>query len=479
MGTNVPLLNFTATGFVAPSTQAIELGVQADMQVAFNNSLNFTTNSGSNTNTTPQAQLADSWAACIGNSNNTQALLFNSVDPAFAQGRMQDAIGRIYYITRNPSIPTVVQCLCTGAQDTPISNGALAQDEAGNTYTCVVGGVIPVGGSITLQFNNVTPGPITCPANTLIRIYSTIPGWDTINNPMDGELGQNTEGPAAFEQRRSDSVQGNSTGPIGAIIGAVAQVAGVLDYFGIDNPTAAPVTYNGVTITASSMYICVVGGASTDVAQAILSRRGPGCPMVGNTTVTAYDNNSLYAAPIPYSITFEIPPDINIYFSVVLANNPGIPSNALALIQGAIQNAFSGSDGGPMARVNSKIFASRFYAGIAALGNWAQVIDVQIGSINTVAASFTGVIAGLVLTASSVTGALAVGQFVSGSGVANGTYITSLGSGTGGSGTYNLSVSQTVGSVGMAGISPSLNDLQVNANQHPVYNSLNTQLTLV
>lgn len=57
----------------------------------------------------------------------------------------------------------------------------------------------------------------------------------------------------------------------------------------------------------------------------------------------------------------------------------------------------------------------------------------------------TGSIATTVLTVTVVTsGTLAVGQTISGSGVTVGTTITSLGTGTGGTGTYNLSASQTV-----------------------------------
>lgn len=63
--------------------------------------------------------------------------------------------------------------------------------------------------------------------------------------------------------------------------------------------------------------------------------------------------------------------------------------------------------------------------------------------------TFTGVIVATVLTASSVTGTFVVGQSVFGTGVAAGTTISSFGSGSGGAGTYNLSVSQAVSSESM------------------------------
>lgn len=68
-------------------------------------------------------------------------------------------------------------------------------------------------------------------------------------------------------------------------------------------------------------------------------------------------------------------------------------------------------------------------------------------------ASFTAAIAATTMTVTSPTGTLAVGQKVSGSGVAAGTYITALGSGTGGAGTYTVGVSQSVGSEAMTSVS--------------------------
>lgn len=82
--------------------------------------------------------------------------------------------------------------------------------------------------------------------------------------------------------------------------------------------------------------------------------------------------------------------------------------------------------------------------------------DADIATINQAirddflpGASFTGVISGTVLTTSSTTGVVAVGMAVIGAGVATGTVIVSFGTGTGGNGTYNLNISQSVGSEAM------------------------------
>ena len=66
---------------------------------------------------------------------------------------------------------------------------------------------------------------------------------------------------------------------------------------------------------------------------------------------------------------------------------------------------------------------------------------------NPSAATFTGDISGTTLTVSSVlSGIIAVGQAIFGEGIAQNTVITALGTGTGGTGTYTVSDSQTVAS---------------------------------
>jgi hypothetical protein len=89
----------------------------------------------------------------------------------------------------------------------------------------------------------------------------------------------------------------------------------------------------------------------------------------------------------------------------------------------------------------------------------------------TTTSSFTGTIVGTVLTASAVTGTITVGQNIFGTGVNAGQFITSLGSGTGGAGTYNVSSSNPIGPIAMTGASPNIGGLAnwtPNGGQLPV-----------
>jgi len=81
-------------------------------------------------------------------------------------------------------------------------------------------------------------------------------------------------------------------------------------------------------------------------------------------------------------------------------------------------------------------------------------------SAYTAATSTASSISGTTLTiGGTLTGTFFVGQIISGTGVTSGTTITALGSGTGGAGTYTVSVSQTVSSTAINGaVGVSLNN---------------------
>lgn len=82
--------------------------------------------------------------------------------------------------------------------------------------------------------------------------------------------------------------------------------------------------------------------------------------------------------------------------------------------------------------------------------NAATIIADTLDIEGAQTAAFTASITTTTMTVTAVgSGALAVGQFVDGAGVDPTTYITALGSGTGGTGTYTVSVSQSVGSEAM------------------------------
>jgi hypothetical protein len=135
----------------------------------------------------------------------------------------------------------------------------------------------------------------------------------------------------------------------------------------------------GVRLNPNSVYLAAYGGDDTDVATAIMNKKMPGSNYTGNTTIVTVDDAN-YSPPFPtYSVTFQRPTTAAVKFAVSMQNNPAVPADAALQIKGAIVAAFNGQEGGPRARIGSSIFASRFYAAIAALGHWALIYSVQVG----------------------------------------------------------------------------------------------------
>lgn len=400
MTTNVPPVQFTPAGLVVPQESAILAGVQADYNDAFGGDLNPALE-------TPQGQLASSTAAIVADANAVLAQFVNQVDPDTASGFMQDAIGRIYFLDRQPGAPTVVACECVGNAGTIIPVGAQAADTSGNRYTCIEAGTIPPSGSVTLQFANVVDGPIPCPSNSLTVIFQAITGWDTINNPAPGVLGADVESQAAFAYRRAQSVALNAQGSLPAIYANVFDQADVLDVYATENTTNATVNVGATNypLVPHSLYVAVVGGDNDEIAKAIWVKKNVGCDYNGNTTVVVTDDSG-YLPPLPtYTVKFQRPTPLAIKFAVELVSDPGLPSNIVDLVKESIIATFTGANGGQRVRIGSNLLASKFYSGVINIDpTVVQVISILLGSVTpTLTAQLIGIDQAPTVQASDIT----------------------------------------------------------------------------
>lgn len=439
MTTTVPQIQWTPQGLVIPTASAVLAGVQALINAAFGGNLNFTNQS------TPQSLLAAGLAAIIIDGNSALAYFVNQVDPDTASGFMQDAIARIYFLNRNPGLPTTVQLTCIGALGTNIPVGAQAQDTSGNIYVCTQAGQIPVGGSITLPFQNILLGPIAAPANTVNRIYLAIAGWDSVNNADAGIVGSNVESATDFEFRREQSVAANAHGSLPSIYGEVFKVTGVIDVYAYENVTDNPIIVGSTnfTLTPHSFFVGVTGGASADIANAIWIKKDLGANMNGNTAVTVLDTSG-YSFPQPsYTITYnnnaENPVTINYIVNIVASS--ALPGTIAADVTAAIAAQFNGTNGGARARSGALLLAASYYGPVATCEG--PTVPVQVLSI-FIGSNFTGlgtlVNGSEVITITTVTtGALSAGSVVTAVSVPAGSKIVQQLTGpVGGDGTYQM-----------------------------------------
>lgn len=387
MSTAVPQPEFTDAGLVLPSEAAILAGVQTDIDTAFGGGVNPALN-------TPQGQIASSQAAIITEKNSQFAYLTNQFDPQYASGRWQDALAAIYFLYRKGAESTVVACTIGGVPSSVIPAGSLAQDTNGNTYILQGTVTIDSGGNVTGQFANVVTGPIACPANTLVKVFQAVSGWDTITNPADGVLGSDVESRSEFEFRRANSVALNGRGTVPSIYANVFQVANVLDVYALDNPEGVTVNSGSTNypLAPHSLYVAVIGGTDADIATAIWNKKDVGAsyapnpngtPVPGDGTVAtvAVQDQSGYSFPYPtYNVSFLRPGALPIFFVVNIINNPALPSDIAAQIKAAIVAQFNGLTDLPRARIGSLILATGYYATVAGVNQGVLITSMFVGT---------------------------------------------------------------------------------------------------
>ena len=470
--TNVPQPTFGANGVVLPTEAEVLTGVQADVNSALGGNINPQL-------TTPQGQLSTTETATIGESQALFAWFCNQTDPAYNSGRMQDAVGRIYFMTRIAAAPTIQPCICAGLDGVTIQIGNLVQDPSTNLlWTAQESGTIQ-GGSVTIVFACIQTNPVALAPQTL-EIFQGAFGWESATPTGDAILGNLVENPAQFEVRRRNSVASNSFGMPDSVKGSVLAVPNVLDAYVVDNIADGITTIGGVRLAAHSLYTCVLGGDENSIAMAIFQKKGGGCAYTGTTSVVVSDPNPRYTPPVPsYTVLFDYATPTAFAAVITLQNNGSVPANASQLITVPIINAFAGLDGGPRAQIGSLVLSSRYVAGILGLGAWVSLMNIQIG-LSGAACVFTGYISSTILTVTAVaSGTLAIGQLIQDAGLMKGgTLITGLGTGTGGLGTYVVSIAQTIASETMNATNLS-NSVQMNIDQAPAISATNIALVLV
>jgi len=356
--TAVPAAEFSDIGLSVPDEIDILDGRLVDLDNSFGGGM-------SKSLTTPQGQMAQSDAAIIADKNDQLLYIANNINPDYASGRFQDAIGRIYFIDRIAATGTTVTATVTGLVDTPIPAGSTAQDEAGYIYSSLTDAVIPATGTIDIVFQNLTSGAIPCPVGALNRIYRGISGWSGITNAAAGSAGNDVETRANFEYRRKQSVALNAKGTPESIYAAVLDVDGVTDAYVWSNHSGVTVNIGATNypVPAHSVYVAAYGGNAADIAQAIYIKNQAGCGMVGNTSYVVTDTTQGTNNPPQYTIAWNTPSPSRTYFKVEIANNASLPSNIGDLVKEQVIKAFNGeSDLVPKARIGSKLFAGGYYS---------------------------------------------------------------------------------------------------------------------
>lgn len=385
--TSVPLPQFTPTGLVTASEQAILNGVLADYVAAF-----AATGKTLNTElTTPQGQLASSQAYMVAAFQAMLAQLIANVDPLTSSGAYQDALGRIYFLTRQQATYAFVSADVGGVVGAMLPQGSQVRSSDGTIWASVIAVTFDNAGAATVSFQATTPGALPVAGVDDLRIYQQVPGWESVTNSAPSVPGRNVEGRADFETRRNDSVQIGGKGTPQAIRAAIANVPGVSDVYVYNNGSDSAIVAGSTSypIPAHSIAINVTGGDVDAVAQAIWSKIDCGCGFSTQTTITVdVEDTEGYSQPYPvYPIRFmHDRPPTQVYLTVNVADLPSLPSNYITLVQQAVAAAFASGYSSPdgtinigRARIGGQVIATTYATPVQAIENVTPV-SIFIGT---------------------------------------------------------------------------------------------------
>lgn len=251
--------------------------------------------------------------------------LYNSFNPNNTQGSLLDqrcAINNVFrkagtFTTVTVNVVTDRALTLQGLDDNynnPEATGYTIQDNEGNRFILVNTTTLSTG-SNSLLFRSETLGGVVVLPNTLTTPVTIVLGVVSVNNPTTANaIGTVEELDEELKIRRRQSVAISSFGYLNGLQAALLQLPGVTDAKVYENYTSST-DANGTP--AHCIWVVMDGGAISDIAETIYSRKCPGTNMRGNITYTItteaqtqfiakWDN----ATVKPFYIKFNIKPTV-------------------------------------------------------------------------------------------------------------------------------------------------------------------------
>ena len=230
-------------------------------------------------------QLCMAFAAALYDTNQSMALLFQTLSPTYAQGTQLSSEVLINGISRKPATNSTVTLTLTGLNGTVI-NGASAKDTLGAIWN-ITSGIIGISGTIDLFATSATSGAITALPNTITTINTPTAGWNTVTNTYAATIGQAIETDMALRQRQKISVATPSQTNVTGVLGGILTLTNVLRAVVYEN-FMDTIDSNG--LPPHSLCAVVDGGDPQLIADQISLRKTIGANTYGTTTKTSFDS---------------------------------------------------------------------------------------------------------------------------------------------------------------------------------------------
>lgn len=324
------------TGVIVPDTSETLNNVQTEFRAAFGDDLDVSPETPQGVLITAETEARDAVAR-----NN--AALANQINPNIAGGVFLDAIWKLTGGERFVATPTVLRNVdMAGVPGTIVPVGAQARASV-DGYLFELTSAVILGADGTGQgvFQSVELGNFPVTVGGLDTIVTPVLGWETVSNTLTADAGTARESDAASRRRRRLTLALQAVALNEAITSGLYGIPGVKSLSYRENYTNAPVTIEGVTLVAHSIFVCVDGATDDDIALMLLRKKSLGCAWNGTTTVTVTDPVSGQ----DYDVKFQRPEEVQIWVKVTVRG--GAPyANVPATIRAAVLSYAAGEQEG-------------------------------------------------------------------------------------------------------------------------------------
>lgn len=362
--------SFGAAGLTVETLTEIIADITTGLQGIYGSNINVDPNS-------PDGQMINIFSQACADLRELALQVNAGFDPDQAVGSILDSRVAINNIERNGGTYTIVPITAVTSTtvnlvgldsqfNNPQGTGYTIQDDAGNQYILIDSITLTAGTNI-IDFRAQTIGAVTPTVNTITTPVTIVIGVTSVNNPSDPlSVGEEEETDTQLRIRRQQSVANNNSSYLNGLLGTVLALTGVVSAQLYENATSGTVS----TMVPYSMWLIVDGGANTDIANAIYSKKSYGCAMNGATTVDVTT-----ASGATFAAQFDRPTPETLYIKFNIQPTVSSPSLNVGLIS-AYMAANLMYNVGQFAETSSLTAAA--LAAINATGNGGVPTDVKI-----------------------------------------------------------------------------------------------------
>lgn len=268
-------------------------------------------------NTGPESGIGQQIAAQV----ERESLIWSAMEavylsqyPDSAAGRSLDGAVQLTGVTRLGATRTIVLVELEGTPGTVIPEGSQMSTGDGDVFELVNQQTLDGTGQASGQARALEAGPVLALAGTLVNIDTPVSGWDSVNNPDDGETGRAVETDPELRSRRLQSLSVTGAGTVEAIRARLLQQ--------VEDVTAVTIIENrSDDVDADgrpphSFEAVVSGGVDEDVANLIWLAKPAGIETHGDITVIVTDSQGE-----PQPISFSRPVLVYIWVRVTITPN--------------------------------------------------------------------------------------------------------------------------------------------------------------